>query len=94
MLHTIKVYKFNGSQTYGRRSKEMKKINVFAINLVKRTDRKASILSEFSEKEEFQLNLAQAIEHPVGAVGLWQALRGIVERVSEEDFGLCHHLPR
>jgi hypothetical protein len=63
----------------------MDKINVYAINLVKRTDRKASILSEFADKEEFQLTIVPAIEHTVGAVGLWNTICGIVERSGEED---------
>lgn len=63
----------------------MDKINVFIINLIQRTDRKASILSEFAAKEEFQITMVQAIEHPIGAVGLWQTLCGIVGQASEGD---------
>ncbi|WP_373521458.1 hypothetical protein [Aquiflexum sp.] len=63
----------------------MDKSNVFAINLVKRTDRRESIISEFSDKEEFQLTIVPAIEHQVGAIGLWQTLCGIVRKGYEED---------
>lgn len=63
----------------------MDKINVYAINLVKRADRKASIVSEFADKEEFQLTIVPAIEHPNPAAGLSQTIKGIVGRASEED---------
>lgn len=41
----------------------MDKINVYAINLVRRTDRKASIVSEFFNKKAFRLTVVPAIEH-------------------------------
>ena len=63
----------------------MDKINVYAINLVKRADRRSSIVSEFAGREEFRLTIVPAIEHPIGAVGLWQTIRGIVRQGNEED---------
>lgn len=63
----------------------MDKINVYAINLVKRTDRKASILLEFADKEEFHLTVVPAIEHQFGAVGLWHTVCSIVAQAGEDD---------
>ncbi|WP_339903366.1 hypothetical protein [uncultured Cyclobacterium sp.] len=63
----------------------MEKTNVFAINLVKRKDRKASIISEFADKEEFQLTIVPAIEHQFGAVGLWHTICNIVKKSEKEE---------
>lgn len=62
----------------------MDNANVFAINLENRTDRKASIISEFAGKDEFQLTIFPAIEHEVGAFGLWQTFYEIVRQAYEE----------
>ena len=68
------------------------KINVFAVNLVYRTDRKEHIISQFTNKPEFSLTVVPAIEHKIGAYGLWQTVqkivRGEVEKQSEY-FILC-----
>jgi len=68
-----------------QRQKDMDKTNVFAINMVKRVDRRSSIVSEFSGNKEFCLTIVPAIEHQVGAVGLWKTLCEIVGRASEKD---------
>lgn len=53
-------------------------ISVYIPNLTKRTDRKASIEKQFKNKNEFELNIVQAIEHKIGAFGLWQTFMNIV----------------
>lgn len=53
-------------------------ISVYIPNLTKRTDRKASIEKQFKNKNEFELNFVQAIEHKIGAFGLWQTFMNIV----------------
>lgn len=53
-------------------------ISVYIPNLTKRTDRKASIEKQFKNKNEFELNIVQAIEHKIGAFGLWQTFMKIV----------------
>jgi len=67
-------------------------INVFAINLAHRTDRKDHIMSQFEGKPEFTLTVVPAVEHKIGAYGLWQTVRRIVESEAEKQtdyFILC-----
>lgn len=60
-------------------------IHVYAPNLVKRTDRKASIMAQFAGREEFELHVVPAIEHNSGAWGLWQTFLSIVSEEAEKD---------
>lgn len=61
-------------------------IPVFVPNLKRRTDRKESIMREFEGREEFSLHVVEAIEHQIGAIGLWQTIIHILEQlVSDED---------
>lgn len=53
-------------------------IPCFVINLAKRTDRKASIVSEFSGREEYQFNIVSAEEHEIGSYSLWLTICNIV----------------
>lgn len=57
-----------------------KTINVYAVNLPERTDRRASIIEQFADKPEFRLTIVDGIEHRNGPYGLWQTFYGIVER--------------
>lgn len=50
-------------------------IPVYVINLKARTDRKDHVVREFSQRPEFFVNYVEAIEHPIGAVGLWQSMK-------------------
>ncbi len=61
-------------------------IPVFVPNLKRRTDRKESIMREFEGRQEFSLHVVEAIEHQVGAIGLWQTILQILQHfVSDED---------
>lgn len=60
-------------------------IPTYIINLKKREDRKTHVLNEFKGKEEFQLNLVEACEHPIGNVGLWQSIGKVVAEAVETD---------
>jgi len=67
-------------------------MKVFAINLSSRTDRKEHIINQFMDKPEFTLTVVPAIEHQIGAVGLWQTIQQIVRGEAEkqnEYFILC-----
>lgn len=67
-------------------------IPVYAVNLAQRTDRKEHIISQFRGRKEFELNIVPAIEHKIGAYGLWQTLRQIVKLEldnASEYFVLC-----
>lgn len=61
------------------------KIPTFVINLKKRTDRKERIQKEFSGRSEFQINIVSAQEHPVGAIGLWNTIKYIVNDLTDKD---------
>lgn len=54
-------------------------INVYAVNLPQRTDRRESIVTQFIDKPEFDLHVISAIERRIGAHGLWQTFYAIVE---------------
>lgn len=60
------------------------RINVFAVNLAYRTDRKEHIVNQFMDKPEFSLTVVPAIEHTNGAYGLWQTVRKIVRNEAEK----------
>ena len=63
-----------------------KTIPTFIINLKKRTDRKAYILKEFSGRDEFNVNVVEACEHEIGAIGLWETIKHILQNlVNEHD---------
>jgi len=67
-------------------------IPTYVINLKKRTDRKENVLKEFEGRQEFKVNIVEAIEHSRGATGLWLTIREILlTKVdpSEEFILLC-----
>lgn len=69
-----------------------KKLQVYAVNLAARAERRASIISEFEGRDEFELHIVPAIEHRNGPYGLWQTFYGIVEeqeRMGSEFFVFC-----
>lgn len=54
-------------------------ISVYAPNLARRPERKASIEAQFAGRDEFSLTVVPAIERDNGPWGLWQTFYGIVE---------------
>ncbi len=54
------------------------KVNVYAANLSRRTDRRESLQQQFAGRSEFALHIVPAIEMENGAWGLWQTFRKIV----------------
>ncbi|MBD5351554.1 MAG: methyltransferase domain-containing protein [Bacteroides sp.] len=68
------------------------KLQVYAVNLAARTERRESIIGEFEGRDEFELHIVPAIEHRNGPYGLWQTFYGIVEeqeRRGSEFFIFC-----
>ena len=62
------------------------RIPTFIINLRSRVDRKAHILKEFLGHEEFDVIIAEACEHKIGAIGLWNTIKHIIkDLVRKED---------
>ena len=58
---------------------------VYVINLKDRTDRRKHIKAQFRGKSEFKLTWIDAVEHPIGAVGLWKSMVKAVETAIEND---------
>lgn len=60
---------------------------VYVINLRNRTERRKHIEEQFQGKPEFELTWVEAIEHPIGAVGLWQSIVKAVQiaETNEDD---------
>ncbi len=61
------------------------KINVYAANLLRRTDRRASLQEQFAGRTEFALHVVSAVEMDKGAWGLWQTFRQIVAKEAAKE---------
>jgi len=61
-----------------------KPLSTYIINLKNRTDRKAYILKEFAGRDEFNINIVEGHEHKVGAVGLWNTIRHIIQNLANQ----------
>ena len=57
----------------------------FIINLKERKDRKENILKEFSDKEEFAIQVVEAVRHQFGAIGLWKTIAYILKNLINPD---------
>lgn len=66
---------------------ETDKIPTYAINLLKRPDRKESLIREFMGKDEFQLTVVPAVEHEIGSFGLWQTICNITRYAHDASLG-------
>lgn len=60
-------------------------IPTYVINLLEHIDRRKSIEVTFKDKKEFEVHLVKAIKHPIGAVGLWKSITGIIKEVVQKD---------
>lgn len=61
------------------------KIETFAINLEKRTERKQHIIKEFEGRDLYDLIVFKAVEHEIGAIGLWKSMRKIVQIAKDKE---------
>ncbi len=50
-----------------------------------RVERRSHIEKQFQGKPEFKLTWIEAIEHPIGAVGLWKSMVKVVETAIIND---------
>ena len=76
----------------GRQSKEQPLIDkeefyvpVYVINLKERIERRKHIEEQFHGKPEFELTWIEAVEHPIGAVGLWQSMVKAVQMAEDNE---------
>lgn len=60
-------------------------IPTYVINLKDREDRRKHIKEQFQGKSEFELIWIEAIEHSIGAVGLWQSMVKAIETAIVRD---------
>lgn len=60
-------------------------IPTYIINLKERTDRLSHILGQFNGRNEFEVNIIEAVKHPIGAVGLWKSILTIIRMAMEKD---------
>jgi len=70
----------------------VKKIPTFIINLERRCDRRIRVLNEFIGRNEFNVTVMPAIEHPIGAYGLSQTFLKIIKSAldnNEEFILIC-----
>jgi GR25 family glycosyltransferase involved in LPS biosynthesis len=67
------------------REYENLKIPTYIINLENRVDRKEHILSQFESRNEFELNLFNAIKHDNGALGLWLSIKCIIKAAQKKN---------
>jgi len=60
-------------------------IPTYVINLKSRTDRKHHIINEFKGKNEFAINIIEACEDKIGAIGLWKTITHIIRDAMKEE---------
>lgn len=58
---------------------------VYAINLPKRTERRQHLNEQFMDKDEFSVTYVDAVQHRIGAVGLWESIKKAVRLAIERD---------
>ena len=60
-------------------------IPTFIINLKSRVDRRQHIINEFAARNEFSVNIIEAHEHKIGAIGLWRTMKEIIVLASQQN---------
>jgi GR25 family glycosyltransferase involved in LPS biosynthesis len=60
-------------------------IPTYIINLESRIERKNNVLNEFKGKDEFDIRIVEAIKHEVGAIGLWETIKHILNDLANKD---------
>ena len=79
------VRKHKRKQAKKKTESESFYLPVYVINLKSRADRRKHIKAQFRGKKEFKLTWIDAVEHPIGAVGLWKSMVKAVETAIEND---------
>ena len=82
---TAKKHKRKKAQKKKQEAESDYYLPVYVINLKDRTDRRKHIKAQFRGKKEFKLTWIDAVEHPIGAVGLWKSMVKAVETAIEND---------
>ena len=82
---TVKKHKQKKAQKKKQEAESDFYLPVYVINLKDRIDRRKHIKAQFRGKKEFKLTWIDAVEHPIGAVGLWKSMVKAVETAIEND---------
>lgn len=60
-------------------------IPVYVINLPERSERLQHIKKQFEGKEEFEVTYVEACKNVIGAVGLWESIRKVIQMGIEKE---------
>lgn len=60
-------------------------IPTYIINLKSRKDRLKHIQNEFKNRSEFDIEIIEAIQHEIGAVGLWLSFQKVIKKAVKND---------
>lgn len=58
---------------------------VYVINLKNRIERRKHIEEQFENKSEFKVRIIEAVEHSIGAIGLWQSIVKVIQIAIEHE---------
>jgi len=75
----------NTAEENGQLDFEKITIPTYIINLPQRTERRKHILDQFNGKKEFDVTIVDAYMHNIGAVGLWQSIRKVIQMAIDGD---------
>lgn len=60
-------------------------IPTYVVNMKDRTDRLNSVKQQFEGKSEFDVHIVEAEEHLIGAVGLWNSIKKVIQLAVTND---------
>lgn len=60
-------------------------IPTYIINLKSRKDRLKHIQNEFKNRSEFDIEIIEAVQHEIGAVGLWLSFQKVIKKAVKND---------
>ena len=60
------------------------RIPTYIVNLKFRPERKENLIKEFEGRNEFNISVVDAISHEVGAIGLWETIKHIIQDLAKE----------
>lgn len=60
-------------------------IPTYIINLPERTERLAHIIAQFENRPEFDVTIIEACKHTIGAYGLFQSMRRVIQMAINND---------
>lgn len=83
-----KYYEINEEEVLSHQADDLYEdvsISTYIINLPERVERRKHIVDQFHGKTEFDIRIIDAERHEIGAVGLWENIRTIVQEAVKND---------